>query len=242
MAAKLGPKFAIRAKLLSDWSPSLGANDPECVLACGEDHAISVEVYSQSLRTRLYQEESPRWIFLAQVLKEDEETLFAFATPEERKIFIALKELPAIGPKKAATLMGALGVEGLRSLLYGESARAFKVPGIGPKTLSQISQGLQNNKKKFSPLLEVDGDSEEAVGASAHSGEIKQTLAPPRARLSPALLKGVERLGISSDEAFYIYQKLVEDGEVDEAIDHTQLLSKMLQKWGQLNSTSKVRD
>lgn len=240
MAAKLGPRFAVKARFVPEWNSHAQTKQSLCVVEDAQSWSWILEIHDEAFLNRLSQ--SPdvwHWIYLAQVLKEDEESLFAFETLQQRQLFILIKELPSLGPKKAAGLLGGLGVDGIRALLFGENPKMFKVNGVGPKGLAQFAQGLQHHKDKFLPVLASAGDMARTDETMSDRGQIAAdttvTKEKPKSRitLSPALLKGLERLGISSEDAFTLYHAIVSDGVDLSELNQAELLQKMLMKWGE---------
>lgn len=238
MASKFGPKFAVKARFVPDWNTPAQMKNATCVVEDSNGWALMLEMHNEIFLNQLSESANQwHWIFLAQVLKEDEESLFAFESLQQRNLFALIKELPSLGPKKAASILGKLGVEGVRALLFGENPKMFKVAGVGPKGLAQFAQGLQNNKQKFLPVLEANAESsikaETPHLTEDQSKKASRSEAPKsRITLSPALLKGLERLGISSEDAFTLYQNIVNDGIDLSEMDQAALLQKMLMKWG----------
>jgi holliday junction DNA helicase RuvA len=73
------------------------------------------------------------------VVRDDQLSLYGFATEEERDLFLMLLGVQAVGPKVAlAVLSGGPPRELLGALAAGDAARFQAVPGIGKRTAERI--------------------------------------------------------------------------------------------------------
>jgi Holliday junction DNA helicase RuvA len=81
-------------------------------------------------------------------VREDGWTLFGFKEEEEREIFRLLLGVQGIGPKAAMSILSALPVQRLRSIVADEDLAALTaVPGVGKKTASRILIDLKDKVK-----------------------------------------------------------------------------------------------
>jgi Holliday junction DNA helicase RuvA len=72
-------------------------------------------------------------------IRENEWTLFGFASQEELELFELLLSVSGIGAKTALAVLGAASPEQLRSAIAHEQTEVLtRVPGIGPKTAKSI--------------------------------------------------------------------------------------------------------
>jgi Holliday junction DNA helicase RuvA len=256
MSGKLGPKFALQLKAHSSWTHTLSHQDMSLVLISPNEEAFVIDIPSEIFRQQLLNSSEYVWVFLAQIIREDEEIWYGFSSPQERQIFDSLKELPGIGPKTTALLIGNLGVASLQRLLLGENPSLFKIPGVGPKTLARVAQGLQNDKERFlklltqpvnqNEILKVDSeklsssdDKQEGARAKSTPSAFNQTINKNNvALLSPAVLKGLERLGLKLDESLELYKEILQEKKLDN-IDEKELLKLLIQQWGLWRARSK---
>ena len=82
-------------------------------------------------------------------VKEDSQTLYGFATVEERAIFVHLISVSGIGPNTARVLLSGMTPTEARSAIIGEHVEAFKkIKGIGPKTAKRIILDLKDKLLK----------------------------------------------------------------------------------------------
>lgn len=109
------------------------------------------------------------WIYT--YVREDQITLFGFASPAEKQLFLMLTSVPKVGPKHAVAVLGGFPLpELVGHLAQGREDMLTRVPGIGKKTAEQILLSLQ-----------------EKVAAIAHEldeGQAPRPAAPTRPQLS----------------------------------------------------------
>ena len=79
------------------------------------------------------------------LVREDAQTLFAFATEAERSLFRDLLRISGIGAKMALGILSGISVEGFASCVRAEdSATLVKVPGIGKKTAERLIMEMRD--------------------------------------------------------------------------------------------------
>jgi len=72
-------------------------------------------------------------------LREDNVTLYGFATPEELGLFQTLIGVSGLGPKLALAMLSAMSVEKLAmAIASGAADLLSEIPGIGRKTANRI--------------------------------------------------------------------------------------------------------
>lgn len=94
-------------------------------------HALALRVGSEAmLRTAL-------------IVREDDLSLYGFATAEELDVFDLLRGVTGVGPKSAIGVLAALSPAEIAAAVGAEDDAAFrKVSGIGPKTAKLIVVSL----------------------------------------------------------------------------------------------------
>ena len=124
-------------------------------------------------------------------VREDDEILFGFYTPEERDMFAKITAVSGVGPKTALAVLSGFTVGDLQlAIAQGDAKRISTVKGIGKKTAERIVIEL---KDKVNPIEALANSS---VGASG----------PQRAVLCDAAL-ALAALGFPEDKA----RKMVSD-------------------------------
>lgn len=82
-------------------------------------------------------------------VKEDAQTLFGFAQPSEKKLFLDLLSISGVGPSLALTLLSSMQVNELKAAIAGEDAKTVqRVKGIGAKTAQRIVLELADKIRK----------------------------------------------------------------------------------------------
>jgi Holliday junction DNA helicase RuvA len=122
-------------------------------------------------------------------VREDELTLYGFASEEERELFEALIGVSGVGPKVALAVLSALRPGALRTALARDDiALLSSVPGVGKKTAQRLLIDLKD--KLGAPELGGAG----ASGASHAAVEARDALVAMgfSAAESAAALRDVE--------------------------------------------------
>ena len=227
MATSLGPMFAILASAPADWNMN-GVVDrisQRALKLSGSPQSYWVEVSSRALFAKL-DSGAEQWVYVAQILREDAETLFAFETPLERALFIELRELDSIGSKFAAAAVMQLGIAGLSQLMAGGTAG--KVAGLGPKTLEKIRNGLKERREHFAPLLlRSSAQAKSPMGSAVESATEVWVETPA------LLMQTLTKLGLSPHEASKLYSELSTSTAGFESFDVGSQIKALLQRWGQ---------
>lgn len=79
----------------------------------------------------------------ALIVREDDMSLFGFATPEELGMFDLLRGVSGVGPKSALGVLATLSPDQIATAVAAEDDAPFrKVSGIGPKTAKLIAVSL----------------------------------------------------------------------------------------------------
>lgn len=87
-------------------------------------------------------------------VREDEMSLFGFATVEEKSMFNKLTLVSGIGPKTAISILSDISLYDLaNAILAGDATAISKVKGIGKKTAERIVLEL---KEKVDNLVSID--------------------------------------------------------------------------------------
>ena len=66
------------------------------------------------------------------VIRDDQHTLYGFATEEERKLFRTLIKISGVGAKMALTILSGINVNGfVQSVINGDVDTLVHLPGFG---------------------------------------------------------------------------------------------------------------
>jgi holliday junction DNA helicase RuvA len=114
-------------------------------------------------------------------VRDDAMTLFGFATPGERDLFLLLIGVNGIGPKVALAILSVLTPDAIRrAVLAGDADAITVVPGVGKKVAARIVLDL---KEKLGGEVELPGGGplaevrEALMGMGLSVPEVRDTLA-----------------------------------------------------------------
>jgi Holliday junction DNA helicase RuvA len=101
-------------------------------------------------------------------VSQDHQTLYGFATRQERRLFRQLLKVSGIGAKLALTILsGASGDELARYVTDGDAAALTRLPGIGKKTAERIIVELRDKLDDYAPAQRDAGRDGSAAGGGA---------------------------------------------------------------------------
>ena len=136
-------------------------------------------------------------------VKEDGITLFGFADPKEKELFLKLITVSGVGPKMGISILAAMsGEEFARAIATADVKGLSKVKGLGKKTAEKIVLELHG---KIS-AAEVLGASGETVGAETAQTVAKAT---PQEEEAISALMG---LGFTRAESAQAVKKAKDNG------------------------------
>jgi Holliday junction DNA helicase RuvA len=129
-------------------------------------------------------------------VREDAQTLFGFATADERRVFQRLISITGVGPKMGMAMLSQLSAERIvRAIREHDIAALSSVSGVGKKTAERLILELKDK-----------------------TGDLGATQASPVVSGSEAALKALIKLGYSQVEADdAVRQALVTNGKKDTA-------------------------
>ena len=85
-------------------------------------------------------------LFVYQIVKEDELSLYGFYSSSEKQMFTKLISVSGVGPKLAQAVLSGMSVNALSSaILTGDVKSMAKVKGVGKKTAERIVLELKEN-------------------------------------------------------------------------------------------------
>jgi len=89
-------------------------------------------------------------------VKEDGMTLFGFATPDEKELYLKLISVSDVGPKKGITILACLSMDDfVTAVATADTKRLLTVKGLGKKTAEKIILELHG---KISAAELIEGD------------------------------------------------------------------------------------
>ena len=98
------------------------------------------------------------------LVSEDELSLYGFATPEERDMFVGLLSVPQLGPRLAFRLVAAMPPEEFAAAIRrGDLSALEQVKGIGHRTAQRIMVELSERLAKVVPAAPTPLSEKETV-------------------------------------------------------------------------------
>ena len=92
------------------------------------------------------------------VIRDDQHTLYGFATEEERKLFRALIKISGVGAKMALTILSGINVNGfVQSVINGDVDTLVHLPGIGKKTAERLIVEMKDKIQDVTDSPELSG-------------------------------------------------------------------------------------
>lgn len=144
-------------------------------------------------------------------VSQDHQTLYGFATRQERTLFRQLLKVSGIGAKLALTILsGASGDELARFVADGDAAALTRLPGIGKKTAERIIVELRDK---------LDDYGQAQAGGGGNGGEPAGAAAEARTAL--------RALGYRDAEATQMVRQVAEADMSAEEIIRKALKSKV---------------
>lgn len=88
-------------------------------------------------------------LFTHHHVREDAQTLFGFATSDEKALFLDLVSVSGIGPNTALGMLSAMPPAEMRTAIVSENVRAVQaIKGIGPKTAQRLILELKDKMRR----------------------------------------------------------------------------------------------
>ena len=136
------------------------------------------------------------------VIRDDQHTLYGFATEEERKLFRTLIKISGVGAKMALTILSGINVNGfVQSVINEDVDTLVHLPGIGKKTAERLIVEMKDKIQNVTDSPELSGS-----GASGNNMLLEARNA-------------LVNLGYKSNEARKILDKIDTTGlEVEELL------------------------
>jgi Holliday junction DNA helicase RuvA len=130
-------------------------------------------------------------------VREDELSLYGFATPEERRVFETALGVTGIGPKLAIVLLSTLSVSRLvEAVTGGDLVTLTSVPGVGKKTAERLVLELRD---RFRDLAVAEG--RRPAAAAVPGGELGQAALKALVALGFQRSRAAEAVGTAVKEA-----------------------------------------
>jgi Holliday junction DNA helicase RuvA len=104
------------------------------------------------------------------VTRDDHQTLFGFATEDERRLFRNLVKVSGVGAKLALTILSGISVEGfVQCVQMDDKASLVRLPGIGRKTAERLILDMRDRIEQIANGAGSAGAGDTVNGAGAMS-------------------------------------------------------------------------
>lgn len=107
----------------------------------------------------LFKEEESVKVYLYNLVKEDEYSLYGFKTKEERELFLKLINVKGLGPKIALPILAGGTLEGIKDAIERENILYLeKFPKVGEKLARQIILDLKGKLVSKEETVSVNNE------------------------------------------------------------------------------------
>lgn len=146
---------------------------PQVVIDC---HGVGYEVETpMSTFLELPAIGSDVFLHTHLVVREDAQTLYGFATDEERQLFRTLLRISGVGAKMGLAILSTMSAADFqRCVEYEDAATLVKIPGVGKKTAERL---IIEMRDKFQSTAEAPGGGRVAIEASPRSEAVDALMA-----------------------------------------------------------------
>lgn len=138
-------------------------------------------------------------------VKEDGITLFGFATPREKELFLKITSVSGVGPKLGISILTGLSAdEFMQAVLTADVKRLSAVKGLGKKTAEKIVLEL-HGKISAAEVMNASGDGFTSMPATA-------TPAAPVSQEEEEAVSALVGLGFTKNESVQAVKRAREQG------------------------------
>ncbi|MCR5183601.1 MAG: Holliday junction branch migration protein RuvA [Opitutales bacterium] len=116
----------------------------QCVIECaGVGYGVNIPITTSEKLPKLGEEVR---LFVCQIFREDDQSLYGFADRETREFFkLIVEKVSGIGPGTALKLLSRFDLPQLKTAIaVGDLATISKTPGIGKKTAERLIVELKD--------------------------------------------------------------------------------------------------
>jgi len=179
----------------------------------GPDGELLVEVYGVGYRVQVTPSTSVTigavdgdvFVHTHHAVREDSETLYGFATMDERRVFELLISAHGVGPALGLAILSVHGPDALRVAVADDDVAALcLVPGVGKKTAARLVMELKSKLDlPDGPVIVINDDGSASSVASGARADLRAAL---------------EGLGYAADEIHAVLSDLPAEGETSDLL------------------------
>ena len=134
------------------------------------------------------------------IVREDQHTLYGFATEEERNLFRTLIKISGVGAKMALTILSGINVNGfVQSVINEDIDTLVHLPGIGKKTAERLIVEMKDRIDGITDNLESSASkiAETSIAVEARNALVNLGYKNNEAK---KILDNIDTNGISVEE------------------------------------------
>jgi len=134
------------------------------------------------------------------IVREDQHTLYGFATEEERNLFRTLIKISGVGAKMALTILSGINVNGfVQSVINEDIDTLVHLPGIGKKTAERLIVEMKDRIDGITDNLESSASttSETSIAVEARNALVNLGYKNNEAK---KILDNIDTNGLSVEE------------------------------------------
>ena len=134
------------------------------------------------------------------IVREDQHTLYGFATEEERNLFRTLIKISGVGAKMALTILSGINVNGfVQSVINEDIDTLVHLPGIGKKTAERLIVEMKDRIDGITDNLESSASTiaETSIAVEARNALVNLGYKNNEAK---KILANIDTNGISVEE------------------------------------------
>ena len=134
------------------------------------------------------------------IVREDQHTLYGFATEEERNLFRTLIKISGVGAKMALTILSGINVNGfVQSVINEDIDTLVHLPGIGKKTAERLIVEMKDRLEGITDNLESSASltSENSIAIEARNALVNLGYKYNEAK---KILDNIDTNGLSVEE------------------------------------------
>ena len=144
--------------MISYINGTLTHKDPTFIIidAGGIGYSIKISLNTYSMLDKKKEGDTCK-LFTYLHIKEDAHTLYGFADPQEKVIFLALISISGVGPSTALMILSSLSTDETRQAIIDADVHTIQsVKGIGTKTAQRIILELKDKMLALGPNESAD--------------------------------------------------------------------------------------
>ncbi len=148
-------------------------------------------------------------LYAALVVREDDMTLYGFATREEKRVFRTIvNSVKGFGPRLALTTLSAMPIAQLCQAIAQEDIKTLsRINGVGKKSAAQLVLDLKSHLAEFGAAAQVNGAAANAA-VGTPQGELPVC--------AQDAVKALETLGYRHDDARKAVEGVLEEAAGEE--------------------------